>query len=137
MAANFNYRITLNTKAITRPATQAFVQYTRILYNQFTEEFADSKWTWPRETRRMNGEIAGQVRNIIDTGKLLNSQKLSYKYGETTAVYSWDTPYAMAVLKGFRTSRGREYRGRDWVGWGIAAKPPAQYIAQALRGNWS
>ena len=136
MGAKFSYKVNLKTDVITRPATKAFVEYSRVLYNQFTEEFADSKWTWPRNTRRKNGEIAGRVRNIIDTGELMGSQKLSYKYGRTTAVYSWNTPYAMAVLKGFRTSRGREYRGRDWIGEGIAAKPPAQYIAQALKGSW-
>lgn len=136
MGAKFNYKINLKTDVITRPATQAFVQYTRVLYNQFTEEFADQKWTWPRKTKRKNGSIAGAVRNIIDTGELLNSQRLDYKYGKTTAIYSWNTPYASFVLTGFRTSRGNEYRGRDWIGSGVAAKPPAQYIAQALKGSW-
>ncbi|MEM9808073.1 MAG: hypothetical protein AAF959_22635 [Cyanobacteria bacterium P01_D01_bin.56] len=35
----------------------------------------DLGWTWPRETKRRNGEIAGTVRNIIDTGKLKRSQR--------------------------------------------------------------
>ena len=135
MQAKFTYRIKIDPKVVARPAQQAFVVYTRLLYNQFTEEFADQKWNWPRLTQRKNGSIAGRVRDIVDTGELMGSQQLAYT-GKTTAIYSWNTPYAKLVLTGFRTSRGREYRGRNWVDSGIAALPPTQYIAGYLKSGW-
>lgn len=133
MGARLSYKINLKTDAITRPATEAFVEYTRILYNQFGEEFQDEKWMWPRETRRKNGQIASVIRDIVDTGELMNSQKLQYKYGRTTAIFSWTAPHAGYVLTGFVTGLGNVYPGRNWIKSGISKARPTRYISQALR----
>ena len=133
MGANLKYNINLKTEFITRDATKAFVEYTRVLYNKFGDEFQDEKWQWPGDTIRKNGKRAGVIRDIVDTGELMNSQQLQYKYGKTTAVFSWTAPHAGFVLSGFITSKGNEYPARNWIKSGISKNRPSKLIPQALK----
>ena len=134
MNAKFEYRIKIDPKIVTRNAEKSFVRYSRVLYNKFTEEFATTKWSWPRKTLRKNGMLVDSPRDIIDTGRLLNSQEMTAT--KTVVTYKWTAPYAKPVLTGFRTSRGREYRGRNWIDAGVAALPPARYIAGWMKSGW-
>ena len=53
---------------------------TAITYNRAMQEaIASPVWNWPRRTVRSDGSIAGSPRDILDTGDLLNSQKLSFE----------------------------------------------------------
>ena len=63
----------------------------------------------------------------------MNSQRLDYRFGKTTAIFSWTTPYAGYVLTGFITSKGNEYPGRNWIKSGISKARPTRYISQALK----
>lgn len=134
MDVKFEYRVKIDPKVVTRNAEKSFVRYSRVLFNKFTEQFADTKWSWPRRTLRKNGTTAERVRNIIDTGRLVDSQSMTST--KTMAVYKWDAPYARPVLTGFRTTRGREYRGRNWVDAGFEELPPAKYIAGWMKSGW-
>ena len=53
---------------------------TATAYNRAMQEaIASPVWNWPRRTVRSDGSIAGSPRSIVDTGDLLNSQKLSFE----------------------------------------------------------
>lgn len=54
--------------------TKAFQKTARI-GNEHVKRAFDLGWTWPRETKRRNGQIAGTIRDIVDTGRLKRSQR--------------------------------------------------------------
>ena len=59
-------------------------------------------WSWPRSTVRTNGETAGGTRNIVDTGRLKSSRKLTQTFGSTHAgmKIAYGAPYAGIVHYG-------------------------------------
>lgn len=63
-----------------------------------------SSWSWPRDTLRQNGSLAGYTRNIIDTGALQRSLRFSSSSGlggsETTISFTYSAPYAKMVHYG-------------------------------------
>ena len=61
-----------------------------------------SVWDWPRDTVRSNGSIAGRTRDIVDTGKLKDSLKVSTKFLKTKTTFSitYTAPYAALVHEG-------------------------------------
>lgn len=65
-------------------------------------------WAWPGFTERQNGELAGPVRNIIDTGALAASQSEPRQVVPRTYRLTWDAEYAAAVFLGavFRKRQG-------------------------------
>jgi len=81
-------------------------------------------WDWPRETYRKNGSVAGRTRDIVDTGRLKDSLKVSTKFLKTKTTFTIDysAPYATFVHEGGYitpygdTTRDSVYApGRPWV----------------------
>ena len=57
---------------------QTFVNYAYSLGFAFEETFEEEIWSWPRETIRTDGTIAGLTRNLIDTRRLQESQQIQF-----------------------------------------------------------
>lgn len=60
------------------------------------------QWGWPRETKRVNGSTAGTTRDIVDTGALKSSLKITEKNAQTksTIGVTYTAPYAAMVHYG-------------------------------------
>lgn len=55
-------------------------QNTALAYARETQRAISSRaYSWPRETVRKSGEIAGRRRDIVDEGNLRDSQKLEFR----------------------------------------------------------
>ena len=83
-----------------------------------------SSWSWPRETVRKNGTLAGTSRDIVDMGGLMASKKLKVSFQQTKAsvAITYSAPYAALVhYGGYITPYGRPGRtavsvpGRPWI----------------------
>lgn len=59
-------------------------------------------WPWPRQTQRASGELAGTSRDIVDTGRLYESQQINEKFLKTKTTFEivYNTPYAALVHYG-------------------------------------
>ena len=57
---------------------------------------------WDSTTKRKNGEIVGSTRNAVDTGKLLNSQRVTFSKNQTATI-TWSVPYAGVVFDHAKT----------------------------------
>ncbi len=66
------------------------------------------RWAWPRTTPRQNGSLAGTTRNIVDEGRLRDSQTDPRRVAPHTYQIDWTAPYAAAVFLGavFRKRSG-------------------------------
>jgi hypothetical protein len=81
-------------------------------------------WNWPNPTFRANGEIATNVRNIVDTGALKASKKITSKFSQTKSdvFISYSSPYALLVhYGGFIRPYGNQFAAtkqlpaRPWI----------------------
>lgn len=95
--------------------TNTAEDFTKAQQQQFDEEV----YSWPRITKRTNGEIASSPRDITDTGNLKESlqvnqtSRFSYNY--------WYPPdYAALVHEGGKTASGSVYPARPWIDDAIA-----------------
>lgn len=87
------------------------------------EAMDESTWNWKGTTFRANGTTVSSPRNIVDTGELKRSKKLSTKFGSTQATYTvkYTAPYAKLVhYGGYITPYGRGRNqvyipGRPWI----------------------
>lgn len=57
-------------------------------------------WAWPGPTPRVNGEVAGTRRNIVDTGALADSQQPPRFTGPLNVAVTWDAEHASATFLG-------------------------------------
>lgn len=88
-------RVTVDQALITR-ATRAVVDDFATACN---DSFHESVWAWPRTTRRSGGRLVGSPRDVVDTGRLKDSQQPAVWQGDTATI-SWVAPYAAAVFLG-------------------------------------
>lgn len=97
------------------------------LKQRLDDEMENGLWAWPifkkggtKLTNRVNGEIAGDPRNIVDTGRLKNSLRLRADNGEVNIAYR--EPYALIThYGGYIRPYGNPYArsvylpARPWV----------------------
>jgi hypothetical protein len=83
------------------------------LDTRFREEFDSVEWKYPTKPT---------VRDIVDTGRLRDSQRLSLS-PEGAATFTWSTPYATQVHEGGVTTQGTRFPGRPWTRDPIAELP--------------
>lgn len=65
-----------------------------------TEAVQEKVWDWPRATQRQNGAwVPKGIRDIVDTGNLNASKKVSTSFGKTQAklLVRYTAPYASIV----------------------------------------
>lgn len=80
----FDFAQAIADELVNAPITRAtFVQAWQAaneeLGNAFDDAMNDQRWAWPRTTVRSTGEVAGTVRNIVDTGELRDSRELDFR----------------------------------------------------------
>ena len=96
---------------------------------QFKQEVY--KWKGPQGvTRRKNGEVVTEPRNIVDTGALRNSQQWTVRRAKSL-VFAWGggfVDYAGAVFFGIPYP-GANGPGRDWVAPVLKRFPVVQAFA--------
>lgn len=86
---------------------------------QFREQFEKEVYAWKGKnffTRRKNGEVVSELRNIIDTGALQNSQQWKVRRNRKL-LFGWGggaVNYAGAVFFGL-PYEGANGPGRNWV----------------------
>ena len=90
-------------------------------------------WDWPRPTLRQNGTMAGTTRDIVDSGELRDSLKVSTKFLKTKTTFNitYSAPYAKLVHDGgYILPYGQAGRETKYL-------PPRPWIAAALEGGVS
>ena len=99
---------------IRRAADKALDAVVPLMDREFTVQIQSKEWGWPRETKRKNGSTAGTIRDIVDTGDLMRSQKDS-RIKDTVHRFIWDIEYSSVVHNGANLKQGGNYPGRPWT----------------------
>ncbi len=129
-----NLRLTnLRTEDLIRRVPKIVSDYGGVLDKQLKEEIQRVQFSWPGETRRRNGEIAGSPRDIVDTGAFLRSQRRT-RVNLTTVRFTWGgsggVTYAGYIYQGIP---GKSYPARDWIKPALEAEPIAPFFAREWR----
>lgn len=83
--------------------------------NDFDQQMIRDDWKWnDNETKRKNGEIARNPRDIIDTGDLLRS-KDRVQVNNSTVEFIWKDDVAELVHDGGVVKGGGRYPARPWT----------------------
>jgi hypothetical protein len=112
-------------------------RFRAVIDKQFKEDIQDVQFDWTgKATRRRNGEIAGNPRNIVDTGAFLRSQRAdtTSQGGRTEIIFTWGNEavdYAGIILQGRRNDPS--YPARDWIAVALKKKPFEQFFATEWR----
>ena len=126
---------------------QILDDYAPLLSFQLQEELSKDQFQWPVDTVRRKpgtlspGLVPAGLRDIVDTGRLLNSQTPP-EVSSNVLTITWTAPYSKAVLLGGYTvesSRGNYVApGRDWITPALRQKPLLPYLVDrwnALAGR--
>jgi hypothetical protein len=96
----------INQKKLVDPIERGFQQTMFALGRSFTEVISQP------------GAFPSSAEDLVDTGRFRASQRLTFpKPGK--ARFSWNTEYAIYLLKGYTTRSGTKVEGRDWVAEGL------------------
>lgn len=83
---------------------------------QARKEITSIKWEHPRDTVRSNGQKVGSPRDIVDSGKLRDSQQPpKFSQGGTTASIEWTAEYALYVHEGVTYQNGTSTPPKRWT----------------------
>lgn len=109
--------------------------YGSVLDKQLKDEIQTAQFSWPRQTRRRNGSLAGSPRDIVDLGGFLRSQRRD-RPSATQLRFTWNVPYASLILNGYiteqRTAGGKSgtvVEGRNWIKPALKAEPLDRFFA--------
>jgi len=79
-------------------------------------------YSWPGETIRSNGQVAGTTRNIVDTANLFQSNS-GPEIDGLKARYAWRVGYAAAVHEGAVLQNGTILPARPWTSAVLGTEP--------------
>lgn len=85
--------------------------------NYFDQQIMDVQWDWKGEegkTRRRNGQVVDEPRDIVDTGALLRSKQRNNINGSTTE-FTWTAEHAEGVHDGYVARGGGTNPARPWT----------------------
>jgi len=83
----------------------------------FDQQMSAVQWDWKGPdgtTRRKNGEIAGEPRDIVDMGTLLQSKQRNQS-GRNVVDFEWTAEHAEGVHDGYQTKNGTLNPARPWT----------------------
>jgi hypothetical protein len=83
----------------------------------FDQQMSLVQWDWKGidgTTRRKNGEVVSEPRNIVDMGKLLQSKQRK-QAGRNVVDFEWTTDHAEGVHDGYRAKSGASNPARPWT----------------------
>lgn len=134
-------RIEIDGAGIENRLERAWERYVQRLEAQFTKEITAKQFTWPTQYTTTRGsynrkgkgrESVGSPRDIVDSGAFRQSiqrtQLSAFGYR-----FSWNVDYSLYILKGYRTSSGRQMPARDWITPALAKLPPLNTLQKLLR----
>lgn len=124
--------IKIDTAKINKAIARSMDRTVDRLSEAFDYAIEADLYDYPRETRRKSGEIAGSPRNIVDQADLLGSKIVTRSSDGSSAEFSWDKDYAIAVHEGFTTKTGRDVPPRKWTEKGIEEADPITFFSEAL-----
>jgi len=111
-----------NADKLLARTTQILEDFGPLVAFQSEQEIAKEQYTWPVTTRRKNGQVVTSPRDIVDTGRLINSAtppEVSSAGGRSALRIAWTAPYAYEVLKGGylvgTTRQNYVAPERDWI----------------------
>lgn len=85
--------------------------------SDFDQQITSPKWQWKGAggaTKRKNGEVVTEPRDIVDLGVLLQS-KTRNDISNSVTEFVWDAPHAGGVHDGYTSRRGGSYPARPWT----------------------
>lgn len=137
-------KVTVNWdfKKINGRIDQILENYGPYISFQLQEELSKPQFEYtddenkPVITRRKNGETVGSPRDIVDTGRLLNSQTApDIKNG--VLKIRWTAPYSKAILEGgyiVGTVRNNYVaKARDWITPALRERPFKPFVIRQWR----
>jgi hypothetical protein len=83
----------------------------------FDQQMTDAQWDWRgpnEETRRKNGQVVTEPRDIVDTGELLQSKQRT-RTGKSSEEFSWTADHAQYVHDGYVSKSGARLPARAWT----------------------
>jgi hypothetical protein len=95
----------------------------------FDQQMIDDQWKWKGPnalTRRRNGEIVGEPRDIVDTGELIQSKK-RVRTDRNAEEFRWMADHAGKVHDGYMARDGSIYPPRPWT------QPTLDAIDEAIK----
>lgn len=108
-------------------------EYGPLIGFQLQQEISKEQFDWPVDTYRKTGQYVPKgLRDIVDTGELLNSQKPPVITGTTLRI-AWTAPYSLSVLQGnYVIGSVRPYIAppRDWITPALKEKPLLPFFAE-------
>ena len=111
---------------------KALVQSANRLNSQFTTEIESKTWDWPNKTIRKKGPPVTSPRDIVDLGKLRDSQTRQ-QTGKYSIEWSWNVDYSAVVHNGPNLKDGSTYKARPWTKTAEQEVKPLGYFADILR----
>lgn len=116
-------------------------EYGPLIGFQLQQEISKEQFDWPLKTQqggtivtnRNNGQEVTSPRDIVDTGRLLNSQTPHQIKGNSLQI-KWTAPYSKAVLEGqyiVKRYNGTYIApGRDWITPALQEKPLLPFLVE-------
>lgn len=140
--ARTSVKVTWDLKKLSGRIDQILENYGPYISFQLQEEISKEQFQYtddsgkPVITARNNGQVVGSPRDIVDTGRLLNSQTTpDIKKGVLTI--RWNAPYSKAVLTGGYVvgAQGRSYvaKPRDWITPALREQPFKPFVLRQWR----
>ena len=127
-----------NLSALNRKLSAGLEQAAGQFDDQFRGAIEADVYAWPRETVRSNGRTVGSPRDIVDTGKLRDSQQ--FQVNDLAINFLWDAidpetglSYASDVFYGYTNGNGTDFPARDWISYAFSQRPPIETLSEAIR----
>ena len=102
------------------------------LDSAFAQKLASPEYQWPGTTKRQNGSTVGSPRDIIDTGELDSSQRLT-RLSRLEWLWDWSADHALTAHEGATLRNGTDYPARRWTVRAVQAYKPLSKFAQEVR----
>lgn len=134
-----NFKLTgWNANQLKLRVPQIMTSYGKVLGDQLKEEIKTPQFSWPRPTKRRNGQTVSSPRDIVDLGGLLRSQRRD-RPSATQLRFTWEPKskdgfmYAGLILTGYTTSKGTLVPGRNWIRPALEKQPLDRFFAEQWR----
>ena len=134
-----NFKLTgWNANQLKLRVPQILTSYGKVLGDQLKEEIKTPQFSWPRATKRRNGQTVNSPRDIVDLGGLLRSQRRD-RPSATQLRFTWEPKskdgfmYAGLILSGYTTSKGTLVPGRNWIKPALEKQPLDRFFAEQWR----
>jgi len=140
--ARIRTKVTWDLKKLDARIEQILENYGPYISFQLQEEISKPQFAYTNDegkpviTRRNNGETVGSPRDIVDRGRLLNSQT-DPVIKKGTLTIKWTAPYSKAVLEGnylVGTVRNNyTAKPRDWITPALREQPFKPFVLRQWR----